>query len=229
MVAFLTFLQDYEMVAYYLIGLIALWYLYRFIVTQVRLSKSTFGLEQELFQGQRNGAAGKFLLAVLIAVGIHLAVQYGLPEAQRAERIRLNANAVDLPTITLTPTPLELFGMPVCDNPKARIFQPKPGEPVKGKVTIQIDANIPNYAFFRLELGRPDEPDVWYTLYASNKPESTPENGFTPTPESGSYSWTWDSSTVTPGVYHLRLTVFEADLSFPPPCVVPIQVLATEP
>ncbi len=221
MVTFLTFLQDYEMVAFYLLGLIGLRYLYLFIVAQFRLSKAKFGLEQELFQGQRNGAVGKFLLTVLAGIGIYLAVQYGLPEAQRVERIRAIANAVNLPTITPSPTPLELFGVDVsgCQNPKATILSPQPGAAVKGKVTIQIVASIPDFAFYKIELGIPDEPDAWVTLFNENQSATSEEP----------FSWTWDSSTVSPGVYHLRLTVMAADLTYPPQCLVPIQVLATEP
>lgn len=238
MVTFLSFLQDYEMVIFYLLGLIGLRYLFLFIVTQFHLSKAKFGLEQELYQEQRNNAVGKLALTVLAGIAVYLTVQYGLPEAQRVERLRLDANAVNLPTVTPTPTPFVLFGVDVsgCNNPKARILEPKAGEVVKGKVTIQVVAEIVDFAFYKIELNRPDEPDAWVTLYTNNKPEATSENGSESTPESGSgpapepgnFSWTWDSATVTPGVYLLRLTVFKGDLTFPPPCVVPIQVLATE-
>jgi hypothetical protein len=234
MVSFLTFLQDYEMVAFYLLGLIGLRFLYLFAAAQFRLTKAKFGLEQELFQGQRNGAVGKLALTILAGVGIYLAVQYGLPEAQRVERIRDAANAVNLPTITPTPTALELFGVDVsgCNNPKARILSPRPGDAVRGDVTIQIVADIPDFAFFKLELGTPDEPDAWVTLYTTDKSAATgtPPSGESPCGGGEeAFCWIWDSTTVTPGVYHLRLTVLAADLTYPPPCVVPIQVLSTGP
>jgi hypothetical protein len=221
MVTFLTFLQDYEMVWYYLMGLIALWYAYRFLAAQVRLAKSKFGLERELFQGQRNAAFGRLALVLLAAGGMYAAVRYGLPEAQRIERLRAKAGAVNLPTITPTPTPLELFGIDVsgCNNPQARIVSPRPGEAVKGKVEIVIVADIENFAFYRLELYRSDEPDALVTLF----------NDDVAAAEAEPYSWTWDSSTVTPGVYHLQLTVLDAELDFPKPCVVPIQVLEEGP
>ncbi|MGB7538680.1 MAG: hypothetical protein WBM17_09090 [Anaerolineales bacterium] len=221
MVAFLTFLQDYEMVVYYVAGLLALRYIYLFAAAQVRIPTTAFGLERELFVGRRNGAIGTFALIIGLAVGVHLAVRYGLPEAQRVEQIRINANAINLPTITPTPTPLVLFGVDVsgCNNPKARILEPRPGEAVRGKVTLRIVAEISNFAFYKIELGTPDEPDLWVTLFNNNEPA----------PEKEPFSWTWDSATVVPGVYHLRLTVLEADLTFPPPCVVPVQVLSAGP
>ncbi len=248
MVTFLTFLRDYEMVGYYVLGLIALWYLSRFLVAQVRLAKTNFGLERELYQGQRNGAAGRFVLSVLAGAGIYLAVQYGLPEAQRAERIRIEANAVNLPTLTLTPTPYAFHGVDIsgCSNPRATILQPKPGDTVSGKTTILIVADIPNFAYFIIELGTPEEPDVWVTLFSENLtgdqtaaaggPSASTQAGPIPSPEifqpataEDPFSWTWDSSTVLPAVYHLRLTVMAANQKFPPPCVVPIQVLAPSP
>jgi hypothetical protein len=220
-VTLLTFLQDYEMVVYYLAALVGLYNVYRFIAAQVRLSKTAFGLERELLIGRRNGAVITLLLLFGLAAGVNLAVRYGLPEAQRVEQVRINANAVNLPTITPTPTPLILFGVDVtgCNEKKARLLEPRPGDAVRGKVTIRIVANITNFAFYKIELGTPDEPDLWVTLYNNNEPALEEEP----------FSWTWDSATVVPGVYHLRLTVMQADLKFPTPCVVPIQVLSTEP
>ncbi|MBN2084139.1 MAG: hypothetical protein JW748_02875 [Anaerolineales bacterium] len=223
-VALLTLLQDYEMVVYYLAALIALRYIYLFIAAQVRLSKTAFGLERELCLGQRNKAAGTLALIIGLAVGVNLAVRYGLPEAQRAELIRVNANAEFLPTITPSPTPLVLFGVDVsgCDeriNPRARLLEPRPGDAVRGKVTLRIVADISNFAFYKIELGTPDEPDLWIPIYSNN--ESAPEED--------PFTWVWDSTTVVPGVYHLRLTVLKADLTFPAPCVVPIQVLSAQP
>ncbi len=84
-------------------------------------------------------------------------------------------------------------------------------------MTLRIVADIANFAFYKIELGTPNEPDLWVTLYNNNEPA----------PEEEPFSWTWDSATVIPGVYHLRLTVMKADLKFPPPCVVPVQVLST--
>jgi hypothetical protein len=106
-----------------------------------------------------------------------------------------------------------------CTNTEATIVQPKPGDAVKGKISIQITADITNFAFYKIELSRADEPDVWSTLYNDNNAATAAEP----------FSWTWDSATVPPGVYHLRLTVMAADLTFPTPCVVPIQVLSPSP
>jgi|WetSurMetagenome_2_1015567.scaffolds.fasta_scaffold41373_2 hypothetical protein len=223
MVTLLTFLQDYEMVTYYLAVMVSLWHAYHFVAAQVRLSKSPFGLERELNQGRRNRAAATILLVGAAVAGIHFAVRYGLPEAQRVERLRINANAVDLPTITPSPTPLVLFGVDVsgCDkriNPQARLLEPKPGQAVKGKVTVRIVADISNFTFYTLELGSPDEPDLWVPLYSNNEAA----------PEDEPFEWVWDSARFLPGVYHLRLTVMKADLTFPQPCVVPLQVLAPD-
>ncbi len=104
MVAILAFLQDYEMVVYYLAALVGLYNVYLFIAAQVRLSKTAFGLERELNIGRRNGALAALLLIILLSAGVNFAVRYGLPEAQRVEQARINANAVNLPTITPTPT-----------------------------------------------------------------------------------------------------------------------------
>ena len=223
MVTLLTLLQDYEMVVYYLAVMVSLWHTYYFVAAQVRISKSPFGLERELNQRRRNRAAATILLLGAAVLGIHLAVRYGLPEAQRVERLRINANAGNLPTITPSPTPLVLFGVDVsgCDiriNPHARLLVPQPGAAVKGKVTVRIVADIPDFAFYKIELGSPDEPDLWVPLYSNNETA----------PEDEPFEWVWDSARFLPGVYHMRLTVMKADLSYPLPCVVPLQVLAPD-
>jgi hypothetical protein len=235
MLAFLEFLQDYEMVCYYLLGLAALWYLFRFVSAQVRLINAKFGLEREILQSQRNGAAGRLLLLALGAAAVFLSIRYGLPEAQKAEALRNNAGAASLPTATPTPTPFILFNVDVsgCVNPKATILRPKPADTVTGDTEVRIVADIPDFAYFVLELGRPDEPDVWVILFTGNlvddSSQGTPsatEGLHLPATAEEPFSWIWDSSTVLPGVYHLRLTVVAADQDFPPPCVIPIQVLA---
>jgi hypothetical protein len=221
MIAFLTFLHDYEIVFYYLLGLISLRFIYQLIAAQIQLSKTIFGLEHQLFLGRRTGALGRLALVAVIVGAIYSSVHAVLPQAQSAEQTRLAVISAHQPTPTLTPTPMQEFGVDVsgCTNTKAAILAPKPGDAVKGKIIIRLTADIPNFAFYKLELSRADEPDVWSTLYNDN----------TSAPEAQPASWTWDSATVPPGVYHLRLTVVAADLTYPTPCIVPIQVLSTTP
>jgi hypothetical protein len=221
MMTFLKFLRNYEIAFYYLLGLISLGFIYLLITAQIQLSKTIFGLERQLFLGRRTGALGRLALVAVIVGAIYSAVHIGLPQAQSAEQIRQAAIAAHQPTPTLTATPMEQFGVDIsgCTNAKATILQPKPGDAVKGKISIRITADITSFAFYKIELSRADEPDVWSTLYNDNNAATEAEPS----------SWTWDSATVPPGVYHLRLTVMAADLTFPTPCVVPIQVLSPGP
>jgi hypothetical protein len=215
MLSILTFIRDYEYVWYYLLGLLSLWCISRIILAQFRSSKTHFDLERELFQGQTTSAAVRFLLSMLAIGGIYLAVHVIMPAAESYEKTRLAELAAHLPTPTITPTPFTLNGVDIggCDNPDATILRPKPGETVRGLVTVRLTADIPNFAFYVLELGRPDEPDVWSKIHAANSPARNEE-------------FVWNSAKVLPGVYNLRLKVYAQDESFPPPCVIPIQILA---
>jgi hypothetical protein len=221
MLTFLTFIRDYEFAGYYLLGLISLRYIYLFIAAQIQVSKTIFGLERQLYLSRRTGALGRLALIAVTVGSIYAAANIFLPQAQSAEQTRQAVIAAHQPAATQTPTPMEQFGVDVsgCTNPKATILQPKPGDAVKGKVAIRITADILNFAFYKIELGRPDEPDVWTTLFNDNTAATAAEP----------FAWTWDSTTVPPGVYHLRLSVLAADLTFPTPCIVPIQVLAPGP
>jgi hypothetical protein len=134
----------------------------------------------------------------------------------RKEQLGVGGDASQ-PTAVPTPTPYVLFGVDVsgCANPKATILEPKPGDTVQGPVEIQLTANVSQFAFYRIELGSPDSADVWMTLKTNNKPITD------------AVGYTWDSSTMPPGVYHLRLVVVLRDGTSPRPCLVPIQVLST--
>jgi hypothetical protein len=141
-----------------------------------------------------------------------------LPETIRQEEVRA-AGETTQPTAVPSPTPYVLFGVDIsgCANPKATILKPKPGDTVQGPVEIQLTASESQFAFYQIELGSPDSGDVWMTLFTSN------------TAITDGIGTTWDSSTMPPGVYHLRLVVMLRDGTSPRPCLVPIQILSPSP
>jgi hypothetical protein len=215
MLSILTFIRDYEFVWYYLLGLVSLWFIYRIILAQFRHSKTHFDLERELFTGQTKSALARLVLIALVMGSVYFAIHIGLPIAENNERAYQAERAAHLPTPTITPTPYSLLGVDMggCSNPDATILRPKPGETVRGLVTIRFTADIPNFAYFVIELARPDEPDVWSKVHTGT---STARNE----------EFIWNSARILPGVYNLKLTVYAQDESFPPSCIIPIQILA---
>jgi hypothetical protein len=218
MLALLSFLKDFEYVGYFLLAVVSVRFFIQIGAAQLRLEKSLFGLEQNLLRRQRNAALGMLLLLGLTAAGIFASAHLLLPQVRQTE-IQRQAGDPNKPTVVPTPTPFILFGVDVsgCANPKATILAPKPGDPVQGPVDIKLTVNPTNFAFYRIELGSPDSNDVWMTLFTSNETIQS------------AVGYRWDSSTMPPGVYHLRLFAVLRDGTSPRPCLVPIQVLSPPP
>lgn len=216
MLPLLIFMRDFEFVGYFLLTVISIRFFIRVAAAEIRLQKSMFGLEQELLRRQRNAAIGMLALLALVAAGVFTSVHFLLPEAERVAQNRLSGDSSQ-PTAVPSPTPFILFGVDVsgCVNPKATILNPKPGDTVEGVVDIKLTANPAEFAFYRIELGSPDSGDVWMTLFTNNESISS-EVGYQ-----------WDSSTMPPGVYHLRLVVVLRDGTSLRPCLVPVQVLSS--
>jgi hypothetical protein len=215
MLALLNFLKDFEPVAYFVLAVVSVRFFIRIGATQLRLEKTLFELEQGLLRKERNMAFGMLLLLGLTAAGVYLSTHVLLPEVQHAEANRLAADP-SKPTAVPTPTPYVLFGVDVsgCANPHATILSPKPGDTVQGRWDIRLTADPPGFAFYRIELGNSDLGDVWMTLFTGNETVQS------------ELAYTWDSSTMPPGVYQLRLVVVLRDGDSPRPCVVPVQVLS---
>jgi hypothetical protein len=215
MVAFLTFLRDFQYVGYFILAAVALRYLYRAGLLQIQLQKTLFGLERTLLERQRNANLGILFLLFVAGGALFGGATLLLPIAERAGTVQAAGIDSAQPTGVPSPTPFIVGGVDIggCANPQATILAPKPGGTVQGKVDVQIVADINGFAFYTIELGSPDTPDLWMTLFTGN----TVLNG---------KAFTWDSSTMPPGVYHLRLRVVAGTGDSPKPCIVPVQVLS---
>jgi hypothetical protein len=80
-------------------------------------------------------------------------------------------------------------------------------------VEVVGTANIPDFAFYKLEINGPSTEGNWQTLSAGS------------TPTVGGVLGSWDSSIYIPGNYNFRLVVYDASGNWPPPCVVPINIV----
>jgi hypothetical protein len=209
----LNLLQSYELLVYAVAGILALFYLRQIYVARQDLRRTIFGLEREALSRRQNRAITMLIFLGLATGLVFAAVNYALPQVRRTQLLQ-SASSTQIP-LTPTPTPLILYGVDLsgCTNPHATIKSPTPGQAVQGTVDIRGSADIPDFAFWKYELGNPQAANVWVTLKASNRPVTDGVLG------------TWDSTTVPPGVYQLRLTVTDSKGNSPKPCVVPLQVL----
>jgi hypothetical protein len=93
------------------------------------------------------------------------------------------------------------------------ITSPEPGQEVSGTVTLIGTVDIPDFGFYKYEVS-PQGADTWATISAGREVVQNGDVGF------------WDTSTLTPGDYQLRLLVTDSQGQSYPPCVLSVRVSA---
>ena len=225
----LRFFRQYEGWIYAILALSALIYFRRLFVNWREMRGTIFGLERESAQSRFNQAITVLLLLILIGIGEFVIVAYIAP-------LRPASNPLLTPTLDLlaTPTatiPAALTPLPGPEGEEtgptptvdARIGQcvarvleissPEPGDQLLGEVEITGSANVQNFGFYKLEV-TPQSQATWRTIQAARVPV-----------EDGVLVSSWDTSTLAPGDYLLRLVVTYTSGETLPDCQVPITIL----
>ena len=201
---------------YALLLLAGLVYLRLTLKWQAEVRNSQFGLERERASGRRTRAAGMLVLIGAAAVATFIISTFLVPQ------LPVNPQATAIPTISLlepeairdsTALPTLVPDEAGCLNETATILSPIAGEELRGLVEVIGTANIPNFAFYKIEI-RPSEPSsVWQVITAGTETLETEVLG------------TWDTSLVENGVYLLQLVVTDTAGNAPLPCTLEIVVL----
>lgn len=90
--------------------------------------------------------------------------------------------------------PLLLFLLAAQDAPLLALTSPRPGDTLRGTITITGTTDIPNFLAAQLDFTyASDSTATWFPLQSFSQPQ----------PESALY--TWDTTTITDGDYTLRL------------------------
>ena len=119
-----------------------------------------------------------------------------------------------LATPTAAPSPTATPPPPAnCPTPGVQITQPGNGAHVSGRVDIRGTANIPNFSFYKVEIGLGDHPSRWTSISDLHH-----------TPVTDGFLDVLDASSLPAGTYSLRLVVVDITGNFPPPCEVQIVV-----
>lgn len=118
--------------------------------------------------------------------------------------------AIDQPLLTPTPTPpVEVVSpgqAPACPDPAARITQPGNGAQVSGVIQISGAANVENFDYYKFEFRVPG--GEWSFVERHDAPVA------------GGVLGSWNTGTVPPGEYDLRLIVVDISGNYPEPCTV---------
>lgn len=129
-------------------------------------------------------------------------------------------------TVVSTPTPLPVVQptqkptsrpspmatpVPLCANPSAHITSPSDGATLRGTVQIRGTANLDSFSYFKFEI-RPEEVLTWSFLMRSDQPATD------------GVLMAWDTMTVSPSAYRLRLIVVDETGNYPEPCEMRVTV-----
>ena len=230
-----AFVEGYERWIYLGLGFVGLWYLRGLWRAQHRMHMGAYILERETASRQRTAALSMLVLLVA-AAGIvfmtarHIAPNMSLLFSMNVEddgSILITALPTDTPEVlillpgqpTLTPvgtatplpqnTPVPAAGAG-CDNPLAVIVSPLPGAVLSGQVEVQGTADIPDFAFYVLEISTLG--DNWLNLHTQNEPVLSGILG------------KWDAARHASGQYAFRIVVYNAAGAFVEPCVIPVSI-----
>jgi hypothetical protein len=215
------YLADYEILIYMCLGLGALFALRWFLIEWKHWREAIFGLEREFAVRRLTNAVGLVFLLILIAGSEYFLATFIAPSLPAL----IPTPTVDLliqPTATLSiengtvisvPPVLPPPGSVGCVVGALIITAPKPGEEVRGEITLKGTVDILNFGFYKYEVA-PAGSEIWSTISAGDKVVKDGDLGF------------WNTTALTPGDYQLRLVVTDNQGNALPPCVIQVRVKA---
>jgi len=225
----LRFFRIYEMWIYVILALAGLVYIRKFILGWEELRRAAFGLERESAQSHVNQSAGMLVLLFVMAVAVFVLVSFVAPAFPGSNP--LLTPTMDLlasPTTTLmvdvtqealsAPTGESIseiatveFSGEGCVPGQIMLTEPTDGTEVSGVIIVRGTSDIENFGFYKYEIARPGET-VWLTIQAGREITQEGELG------------QWDTRTLAPGDYMLRLVVTDNQGESLEPCVVRVRV-----
>lgn len=225
MEAFLRYLKEYEIIIYLVIGILAAWQLRKFILAWEELRAAAFGLERESAQGRLNSAAVILVLMILAVVIVYGLVTFLAPAVPGADQIPTpTLDLLATPTYTLEPEsessvspteePFETQEQDQtsgCLPGEVLISSPADGDAVRDVVEVEGTVDIPDFGFYKFEVSRSDAEN-WLTIQAGDTFKNEEQLGF------------WDTTQLEPGLYNLRLVVFDNQGNQRDPCQVTVTV-----
>lgn len=119
----------------------------------------------------------------------------------------------DTPAVVASPT--LAVRPPNCPNPNARLTSPGVNQVVQGNVPIRGTANIPNFQYFKIEVGPGANPQDHEWTVVGQLRHTPVDNGLLET---------FNSAAYPPGIYTLRLVVVDQTGNYPDPCRVTITI-----
>jgi hypothetical protein len=220
MAAVLRFFIRFAPLIYLLVILGLLFGMRRLFQARVERHEAIYGLERELAHRRASQAITALVLVGIFAAAETVLVAFLAPNLPALSLLATpTMNMLAVPTTTLasplgasTPDATAAGAASNCIPGQISITSPEAGDEVRGDVILEGTADVPNFGFFKYEFS-PRGASLWSTIKANRDPVRDGELG------------RWDTSTITPGDYELRLVVTDNQGRPLPACVVPIRIL----
>lgn len=228
----LRFLSQYEYLFYILlIGMILIYSRKTFLAWH-EWSGSLFGLEKEHSQRKFNQGVTVLVFSVLSLVAVFIVNTFIVPAVPGVQQISTptidlaQSSATDAtptqpaPTVEITaqgliPT-LTSYLSRGCVPDQIDWTDPQNGDSISGKVELKGTVNIQDLGFYKYEYA-PEGSETWTTIAAgSTKIVDEPLGG------------AWDTRSLVPGEYQLRLVVSDNQNVPLTPCIIQITINASE-
>lgn len=221
----LKFFRDYEIWIYVLLGVLAIWQVRKFALAWEELRGAFFGMEREAAQSRVNSAATMVVILVIMALAEFTLVTFVIPTVPGANPLPTTTlNLLATPTTTLppptqkpsgtaeaTPTPGEIPAAQGCVAGQINLTAPLNGDRISGSVSVEGSADTTNIGFYTLQIARPGDT-VWLPIVVGQQAVKKAVLG------------TWETSTLTPGEYMLRLVVTDNVGNQLTPCAIQVTV-----
>ena len=226
----IKFLADFEVPIYLLLGIVAVIYLRRILISLEEKRTAIFGLEREAAQRKVTGAA-----SILILVGLMTILEFVVATFLAGELSQ--APTFSTPTIEVLTTPTTTLPGPVptdatptqtvypqakiegivseCVNDILEIESPVHEAQVEGVVEILGSVNTPSLGSYRYDFSTMGEPN-WQTIAAGSGVHIDENLG------------NWYTSDLAPGPYMLRLVALDNQGTETSTCVIVVNVTANE-
>lgn len=227
----IRFLDSAAPVVFVILGLAGILVLRWMLSAWHEWRTSIFGLEKENAQRKFTSALTLIILLVIFGIGefvVKFIVFPNIPNIQALATPTMEIRNTPAPTqqslsqVTLTaegfiPT-MEVAREDGCIAGTLEWTNPVEGSTLKGEVVLMGTVSIPNLGFYKYEYS-PVESDSWVTIAAGDVI-------IVDQPLGGDGSGRWDTSSLVPGDYFLRLIATDNVNNVFPACTIRVQITA---
>lgn len=224
MTSLLRLLTQYEFLFYLVISIILVVFGLRVWRAWREWSTSLFGLEKEHKQQQINQGISVLIITIALGIGLFVLTTFVAPSVPGVQLVPtptadLTAQptlTISTPTISMTttgliPTLAAILDMG-CVPDKVQWTDPINGDGISGKYVLKGTVNVPNLGYYKFEYA-PADSENWTTIAAGNRTIMNEPLG-------GS----WDTGSLTPGEYKLRLVVTNNQNEPLPECIINVMI-----